>query len=151
MGFFKLNLKNTAATGDKMTQPCIQGERLVTLEIILEQMAATLTEQKQLGVKTYEVLASISLQGEQISSLIADTTALKRDMEEAFKSLRRINSRHDREDGADTADTKWKKAGVWFFEKLSIPVLMTLCFLLWVGDKFNWFTRAAAIWKEFKG
>ena len=134
-----------------MTEPCVQGERLATLETILEQMAETLTEQKQLGIRTYEVLASISLQGQQIKSLIATTDQIHKDLEEAFGRLRIIEHRHDIETGMTEADIRWRSAGLWFLEKLSIPIMVTLFLLLWAGDKFQWFTRALATWKEFKG
>jgi len=72
-----------------MPEPCVQGERLVSLETILEQMSETLHEQKQLGVKTYEVLACISKQGEQINSLTARQDKSERDTEELFGRVRK--------------------------------------------------------------
>lgn len=73
-----------------MTEPCVQGERLVTLETILEQVSETLHEQKTLGIKTYEVLANISKQGEQIKSLMVRVSRVEHDLEAGFVRTRKI-------------------------------------------------------------
>src|SRR6185369_7698304 len=119
--------------GVGVMQPCSQGERLVKLETILLQNVAMLDEQKQLSKKTYDILSSISLQGEQIKVLINDVAKLKIDVEEAFKDIRHINKRHDQEFGAEQAIKEEHKT----LEKVAVPVLMTFCFFVWVGDKFN--------------
>jgi len=85
-----------------------------------------------------------------VKVLIIDVSKLKTDMEEAFRSIRKINKRHDIETGEEIIVGIWQKRATWFFDKLSVPVLMTMLFLLWTGDKFNWFVKIGDLWREFK-
>jgi hypothetical protein len=70
--------------------PCDKGERLATLETILESVSETLVEQKALGVRTYDVLASISGQSEQIASLVTRTDKTERDIQGLFGRVRDV-------------------------------------------------------------
>ena len=108
-------------------------------------------DEPELGSKTLDRLDSLSVQGEQLKVLIGDVSKLKTDVEEAFACIRKINHRHDLETGEERGGTRLKKSLIWFFERLSIPVLITLCFLTWVGDKFNWFVKFGQLWREFRG
>jgi len=74
-------------------EPCAQRERLTTLEMILKNMSDTLHEQKQLGTKTYEVLADISEQGAQIKSLTGRLDTSEKDIEEMFKRTRKVEDK----------------------------------------------------------
>jgi hypothetical protein len=128
----------------------MQGERLVTLEMILKNVSDTLTEQKQLGAKTYEVLADISEQGAQIKSLTARMDVTERDVQAAFKSIRRIDLLHAKECGEETVEAERQK----FWDGVKIQVtpyaISGLLFVLWLVDKLNVFQTILKLWKEAK-
>ena len=132
-------------------EPCSQSDRLVTLEIILETIGDTLTEQKALGLKTYEVLSSISEQGAQIKSLTTRIDGAEDDIQVAFKSIRRLDLRHSKEDGADQVEAKNRAFWIGCMQRAAPFVLSVAIFLLWLFDKLNagqWITKML---KEMRG
>ncbi len=132
-------------------EPCIQGERLVTLEMILKAMGETLADQKIISARTYEVLSVISEQGAQIQSLIMRADCAQNDMDQAFRAIRRIDLRHAREDGADKVETEQKAFWAGMRQRSTPFVFTLLFFLLWLGDKFNVVQFFAKMFKEMKG
>ena len=134
-----------------MTTPCQQGERLVTLEMILRSGSDTLNEQKQLGAKTYEVLAEISEQGAQIKSLTARMDVAERDVQAAFKSIRRIDLLHAKECGEESVEAERQKFWDGVKTQITPYAISGLLFILWLVDKLNVFQTIAKLWKEMKG
>ncbi len=134
-----------------MTTPCLQGERLVTFEMILRSVSDTLNEQKQLGAKTYEVLAEISEQGAQIKSLTARIDVAERDVQAAFKSIRRIDLLHAKECGEEEVEEKRQKFWDGVKTQITPYAISGLLFVLWLADKLNVFQTIAKLWKEMKG
>lgn len=134
-----------------MTTPCLQGERLVTLEMILKNVSDTLTEQKQLGAKTYEVLADISEQGAQIKSLTARMDEAERDVQAAFKSIRRIDLLHAEERGEESVEAKRQKFWDGVKTQVTPYAISGLLFVLWLVDRMNVFQTIVKLWKEMKG
>lgn len=134
-----------------MTTPCLQGERLVTLEMILKSVSDTLAEQKQLGAKTYEVLADISEQGAQIKSLTERMGEAERDIQAAFKSIRRIDLLHAKECGGEEVEEKRQKFWDGVKTQITPYAISGLLFILWLIDKLDVFQAIAKLWKEMKG
>lgn len=136
-----------------MSEPCKQGERLATLETILEQMADTLSEQKALGVKTYEVLADLSEQGAEIRSLTSRSDKAEKDIEEAFKSIRKIDRRHAEEDGMNKVEARIEERQQKFWDgiksQFTEKALIGMLFIMWLLDKYNVPQSVHALWKEF--
>lgn len=133
-----------------MTTPCLQGERLVTLEMILKSVSDTLAEQKQLGTRTYEVLADISEQGAQIKSLTARIDEAERDVQAAFKALRRIDLHHAKECGAESVESERQKFWDGVKTQITPYAISGLLFILWLADKLDVFQHIAKLWKEMK-
>lgn len=134
-----------------MTTPCLQGERLVTLEIILKNVSDTLTEQKLLGTKTYEVLADISEQGAQIKSLTARMDTAERDVQAAFKSIRRIDRLHSEERGEEAVEVKRQKFWDGVKTQVTPYAISGLLFVIWLVDRMDVFQTIVKLWKEMKG
>lgn len=133
-----------------MTTPCQQGERFVTLEMILKNISETLEVQKKLGTKTYEVLAEISEQGTQIKSLTERMSEAEKDIEAAFKSIRRIDLLHAEENGAEKAEAERQKFWDGVKTQITPYAISGLLFILWLVDKLNVFQAIAKLWKEIK-
>jgi uncharacterized coiled-coil protein SlyX len=134
-----------------MTTPCQQGERFVTLEMILKSVSDTLAEQKQLGAKTYEKLADISEQGAQIKSLTERMGEAERDIQVAFKSIRRIDLLHAKECGEEAVNEKRKKFWDGVKTQITPYAISGLLFILWLVDKLDVVQAIAKLWKEMKG
>lgn len=134
-----------------MTTPCLQGERLITLEMILKNVSDTLTEQKLLGAKTYEVLADISEQGAQIKSLTARMDEAERDVQAAFKSIRRIDLLHAKECGEEGVEKKRQKFWNGVKTQVTPYAISGLLFILWLVDRMDVFQTIVNLWKETKG
>lgn len=134
-----------------MSEPCSQNGRLVTLETILEAIRETLSEQKTLGLKTYEVLSAISEQGAQLKSLTTRVDCAEDDIQAAFKSIRRIDLLHAKECGEAEVEGKRQKFWDGVLQRAAPFALTVAIFLLWLFDKLNvgqWVTRML---KEMKG
>ena len=71
-----------------MGEPCMQGERLATLETIIEQNSVTMIDMKDISRKTYEVLSVISEQGSEIRALRSTAERHAKDLEESFVRMR---------------------------------------------------------------
>jgi len=134
-----------------MAESCIQGERLITLEMILKSMSETLGEQKVLSQKTYQVLTDISGHAIQIHSITKRLDVSEQDIQAAFKSLRRIDLRHATEDGVEEVEEKNSK--FWdAIKQSSVPyIFVVIWFAFWVADKFNVFIKIGKLWAESKG
>jgi hypothetical protein len=134
-----------------MAEPCIQGDRLITLEMILKSMNETLTDQKAISAETYKVLSVISEQGAQLRSITSRVDDNERDLQIAFKSIRRIDLRHAHEDGAE--DIVKEHSQFWNgIKQQSTPYAFTvLFFVLWLADKFNVIQFFAGMFKQMKG
>lgn len=113
-----------------MSGPCIQGERLATLETIIEQNSETMSDMKDISRKTYEVLSVISEQGAELRELRANATRHSKDLEEAFireRALEKLTQEHEHfiiEHKASTAR----------FYQVTLPLLGTLTAAAIIGS-----------------
>lgn len=126
-----------------MSDPCAQKERLTALEMILKSMSDTLSEQKALSVRTYQVLSDISKQGAQIQSLTARTDTNERDTEELFKRTRKSEEKIIEHSGFITnhisADDKQSRITAPVFSGLLIAVIVAIVtFGLAMVDRHNY-------------
>jgi len=134
-----------------MSDPCTQGERLCTLEVILKSISDTLTDQKAIGVKTYEVLSEISEQGAQIKSLTMRMDFTENDVQQAFRAIRKIDLRHAHEDGAQKVEGEHKAFWDGVKQRTTPFLFPILLLVLWLADKFNVAQFFVKSFKEMKG
>ena len=105
-----------------MGQPCAQGERLATLEAIVEQNSETMSDMRDISRKTYEVLSVISEQGAELRELRATTIRHSKDLEEAFLRIR-AEEKLSQEHSIFITEDKAKTAR---FYQFTLPILGTV-------------------------
>ena len=134
-----------------MSDPCTQTDRICTLETVLKAIHETLSDQKAIGLKTYEVLSTISEQGAQIKSLTIRADSTEQDIEQAWKSIRRLDMRHSKEDGVREVGRAQKEFWIGCMQRAAPFVLSASIFLLWLFDRCNAGQWISKMIKEMKG
>jgi hypothetical protein len=94
----------------------------------------------------------------QGATLEAHTTQIgknTKDISNAWKVIRTIELRHEREDGAEEVTEKIEERQQKFWDGVKLQftsrAFIGLFFIFWLNDHYSFTRKIAALWTQFKG